>query len=64
MPDGAWRALAAGSGASAEEAFDPVAFIDNEYTDTQVGPPPSGGASGLKIIIRSVLEKGIRRCHF
>ena len=37
---GAWRALAAGTGATAEEAFDPVAFIDNEATDTQVAVFP------------------------
>jgi hypothetical protein len=35
MPD-AWRALATVSGATAEDLFDPVCFISNDDTDTQV----------------------------
>ena len=36
MPD-AWKALATVSGATAEELFDPICFIENKHTDTQVG---------------------------
>jgi len=42
MPD-SWRTLATVSGASAEEVFDPVCFIENEETDTQVTPRVNPG---------------------
>ncbi len=32
----AWRALAEISGRTAEELYDPICFIDNADTDTQV----------------------------
>jgi hypothetical protein len=37
----AWRALAEISGRTADELYDPICFIDNVETDTQVG---GGGA--------------------
>lgn len=33
---GAWRALAEISGRTAEELYDPLCFIENSGTDTQV----------------------------
>ena len=40
MPD-AWRKLAAVAGHTADDLFDPVAFVENLDTDTQVHSMPA-----------------------